>query len=211
MGNAFVSIDIDFWNPLNHTSLRPYLDQLTALCRGRYCIPLSAVTNHQQMLPLVNASGATRLVNLDTHSDLADPTAAELSCGTWVGYCKARQVGHYHWIHADTHEKGECNGEWPIFRPRGVDHDLTDWELVTHERVRRAPALDKLLNGAVAVCVCSSPSYSYDGLLDQFTAWRKEHAIPYRKGRLDEHFGRKATPPSRKSLTRQSSPALYAS
>ncbi len=202
---TFVSIDIDFWNPLNHTSLRPYLDQLVTLCRGRHFIPIRAVTNHQQMLPLVNESGATKLVNLDTHSDLADTTANELSCGTWVSFCKLRHTSHYHWIHADTHYKGECNGEWPIFKARGLDEDLTDWDLVTHQRVRRAPNLETLLCDAAIVCVCSSPSYSYDGLLEQFDAWRKEHDIPYRKGRRDEHFGRKATPPSRLRLTREPS------
>ncbi len=207
---TFVSIDVDFWNPLNHTSLRPYLDQLVALCRGRHFIPIRAVTNHQQMLPLVNESGATKLVNLDTHSDLSDPHVTdEFNCGTWCSFVANRRESHYHWIHADSVQKGECNGDLePIFRPRGVNHDLTDWGHVTHERVRRAPNLDTLLCDASIVCVCSSPSYSYDGLLDQFHAWRKEHDIPYRKGRLDEHFGRKATPPSRLSLTPRRSSTL---
>ncbi len=201
---TFVSIDIDFWNPLNHTSLRPYLDQLAALCRGRHYIPIRAVTNHQQMLPLVNESGATRLVNLDTHSDLTDPHGTEeLSCGTWVAFVKQRRQAEYHWIHASPVSDGECNGDWPIFRPRGVNHDLTDWGLVTHEKVRRAPNLETLLCDASMVCVCSSPSYAYDGLLDQFDAWRREHDIPYRKGRLNEHFGRKASPTSRLPLTRR--------
>lgn len=200
MGLSFVSLDCDFFNPLNHSSLRPYLDQLVALCRGRHFIPIRAVTNHQQMLPLLNASGATKLVNMDTHSDLADEPM-ELNCGTWVSFFKGRRDSHYHWIHADGIWAGECNGDDPIFRRRGVNHDMTDWGLVTHQKVRRAPNLETLLCDACMVCVCSSPSYACSELQAQFHAWRKEHGIHYTKGRKNERYGRKATPSRRSSLT----------
>lgn len=207
MGQKFVSLDLDFWNPLNHSSLRPYLDQLVDLCHGRHFIPIRAVTNHQQMLPLVNASQATRLVNLDTHSDLAsDPE--ELNCGTWCSYVAQRRDAQYHWIHASAAWEGECNGDDPIFHRTGVNHELTDWGLVTHQKVRRAPNLDTLLCDACMVCVCSSPQYAEAGLEEQFHAWRQEHAIPYRKGRRDESFGRKATPSRRIPLTTPASLTL---
>lgn len=202
MSQAFVSLDIDFFNPLNHSSLRPYLDQLVALCRGRHFIPIRAVMNHQQMLPLLNQSRATKVVNVDTHSDLSDPTVTEeLNCGTWLTYYVHRRDSHYHWIHADDTRIGDCNGDDPIFRSNGADQCLTDWALVTHEKVRRPPNLHTLLCDASMVCVCSSPMYADDELIEQFNDWRKAHDIPYRKGRKDEWYGRKATPPRRKSLT----------
>lgn len=194
MADSFVSLDIDFFNPLNHTSLRPYLDQLTALCRARR-IPLSAVMNHQQMLGLVNESPADRLVNLDTHSDLGDTSADMLTCGSWVAYVKWRKQGSYQWLHAGHASAGECNGEFPIFGANGRGHyDLTDWAHVSHRRLLRPPKVEVLLKQAVAVAVCSSPMYSYDGLEDHFVAWRKQHGVPYRKGRRDETYGRQESP-----------------
>ena len=191
---TFLSIDCDFWNHLRRSSMRGYLNELALNCRA-FGLPLHAVMNHQQMLPLVDASGADTLINLDTHSDLADSLADMLNCGTWVSFCRQRHHGRYHWVHAGPLHEGECNPNDPIWSRRRPRTELTDWAEIIREKVSAPPPLSTLLHDTVAVAVCSSPMYAHEDLIDQFTAWRKDWGIPYKKGRTDEHYGRRATPP----------------
>jgi hypothetical protein len=88
----------------------------------------------------------------------------------------------------------------PIWGRRRPRPHLTDWADLVREQVKAAPRLSTLLHDAVAVAVCSSPMYAHEDLIDQFTAWRKDWGIPYKKGRADEHYSRRATP-SRFRLT----------
>jgi len=200
--DTFLSIDIDYWNHLPYPNcvggMVRYLNELAHLCKEQR-IKLTCVMNHQQMLPKVNASKARKLVNLDTHSDMADPSVECLDCGSWVGFVSWRREGHFHWIHAEAMDIGECSGNVrgvPMFRAPGPAYSSnTDWEKITHARKLAPPNLNQLLPTVREVCVCSSPDFAEKDLYRMFMVWKKEHNIPYTKGRRDEGYGCEQTPP----------------
>lgn len=201
---TFLSIDIDYWNNIEHslnkdnplqpkvTALTDFLQELTDKARERN-IPISAVMNHQQMLPKVNRSEARTVINIDTHSDFVDTTVTELNCGTWLAYVHWRHEGNYFWIHASSADEGECNGDAIIFSDRGPTRGLSDWFTYDHQR-RETPIVDELLKECIEICVCSSPAYSYDELIRVFHVWRKKNNISYQKGLCDEQHGRVCCP-----------------
>lgn len=199
---TFLSVDIDFFNDEDETVLRRYLDKLTDFAHERG-IPISSVTNHQQMLDLVNNSGATGLVNVDYHSDLASDDVKEFECGTWVTYVEERQKKHYHWIHSGLSHEGDCNGDKLLFSDNSdiVNQQRvgrnTGWGKVTHKRVRARKLTfpEKIAPNCVGVCVCSSPSYSSDELIEEFNKWRKGHKINHKRGRNNEFFRSARIPP----------------
>ena len=196
MPDTFLSIDLDFFNPFcdgeyadsrRHVWLaRRYLDSVARQCRKRG-IPLSAVMNHQQMLRHVDQSGATRLINLDTHSDLVSRDVSSFHCGSWTSFVKRRRESTYHWIHAGLVYEGECSSH-PIFagarRPR---HTMTDWKRVIRTKVSRMPRISTLLKGVVHASVVLSPAYSYSELEPVFRRWVKKWEVPYTKGVRREH------------------------
>jgi hypothetical protein len=188
--STYLSIDIDFWyhRPKGAVTAALYLDEVAQLCQDQSII-LRAVMNHHQMLPLVDSSGATTLVNLDLHSDLADSDVGDFNCGTWASYCKARKHGHYHWIQGDAIDEGECNHPAPIWSRNGRHKAyLTDWGSIQRTYTKTAPSPSTLVNHeCVGVGVCLSPCYCGYHLGRVFHDWRKRWAIPYRKGRANEY------------------------
>lgn len=52
-----------------------------------------------------------------------------------------------------------------------------------------------LLMKLLSLVVCLSPDYSDSNLQEFFHEWRKKNRIPYKRGRLNEQFGRKCSPP----------------
>ena len=197
----FLSVDIDFWaGRINEALLAErYLDKVAAQCRT-FNIPLNAVTNHQQMLPLVDASNATTLVNIDTHSDLAGDDVDELNTGTWVSYVKWRRNGHYHWIQGRDIAWGECNGSSPIFSPNGKhNYSLTDWGSLQRTYTLSLPHPGRWIVGTTTRCVgvgvCLSPAWCSEDLSKVFHAWRKRWKVSYRRGRIEEErMGTKRVP-----------------
>ena len=128
MPRTYISIDIDFWGPRwgvkeTREDLRDTLK--TALGRR---IPVIAVMNHQQLLREVNGSQASRLINVDEHSDLAPADCDELNCGTWVSYVRWRRGGEYLWIRNTRELSGSCNyGSWENWKAD------TDWWMARSE------------------------------------------------------------------------------
>ena len=195
--SCYLSIDIDYWNyALNRTrKAKAYLDKIALLSRAKG-IPIQAMMNHHQMLPLVNKSGATTLINIDTHSDLADDTVEQLNVGTWVSYVKQRRQSHYHWIHGGPLEDGECNSEDPIFPRRGKPHlDLTDWGTLQRTQLDTPPRPERVMRDVVAVGVVLSPSYCMWDLEPVFHSWRKDWEISYLRGVKNERLVRRTLSP----------------
>ena len=183
---TFLSIDIDFWNDLKPERLEADLRFIIERAKKKN-LPINAVMNHQQMTPLVNESGALRLLNIDTHSDLASFDVRSFNCGTWVSYVKWRKKGTYAWYHRLSVSHGECS-VYPIFRRDGVNHKFVDWKSVDRQQVKRLPKLNFLFNECVGVCLCMSPAYSDWQFRDVFRNLVKEYGIPYKRGREDEDY-----------------------
>ena len=192
---TYLSVDLDFFNPWDH-----YLEEVETMlvliirqARKRN-IPLLAVMNHQQLLPVVNASRARRLVNVDEHSDVTEGDISELDCGSWVSYVRWRAQGHYHWVrNCCSTSRGNCNGElswgedteWrKVTSVNRADHAHVGPDYVTSPRHR-----------CVGVGLCMSPSFSTAGLQDLFRRIVAEEGVPYKKGRRQEKYSRKIKPP----------------
>lgn len=199
---TYLSLDLDFFNAAGEgdrpTFLRlvdEHLDRVAKFVKRRG-VPCVAVMNHQQMLRFVDDSGCDTLLNVDTHSDLAEADVTEFSCGTWVSYVSWRKKGRYVWHHGYTAYRGDCSGNVNLFRPRPRFErgQLSGWNDVIHRRSIKMPALT---NNITSIGVCLSPSYvdyaKETG--DMLRDWVKKHNIRYVKGRLDEHFAFTRTPP----------------
>lgn len=202
---TLLSVDIDFWNYRNNPekSLKRYLSRLSHLSKER-CVPIHAITNHQQILKWVNKSSARKIINIDTHSDLAWACVDRLNCGTWVNYVAWREEGSYHWVRNCSAYSGDCTGTIEIFKdgskplryPARIgsaykDLKPWDWKNISHS-YGRLPKLENL--DLTEIIVCESPSYSYRNLISIFHEWRKQNKIPYLKGRRNESFQLKVTP-----------------
>jgi len=194
----FLSVDIDYWNLVDNglDYADAFLDRLAYTAKLQD-IPLSAVMNHQQMLPHVSASSARTLINIDTHSDLAPKGAEVLDCGSWVAYVPWRRQGTYHWIHASELRDGDCSlavYSTPMFRNTGRPAASSDWRSIRHRTTSSLPAVSRLLKDCSGICVCSSPDYADGDLYEYFTQWRREYNLPYKHGRKNEDYGRMLRP-----------------
>jgi hypothetical protein len=193
---TYLSIDIDYWNSdrgsilgyrsTEETRVYRWLTKVFNLARYKG-IPIKAVMNHQQLLDHVDGSKAQHLLNIDTHSDLADATTDVFNCGTWVSFVRWRQQGIYTWMHALGIEDGECNAEAPIFE-EGTKPSFTDWGEINRRKVSHAklPGAPAILKGVTEIGFVLSPAYADDHLQPIFYQLVAEHNLPYTKGRYDE-------------------------
>lgn len=182
----YLSIDADYWTDADRAH-----DQLTAVVKQarRRNLPLVSVMNHQQLLPFVNTAPATKLINVDEHSDLCDCAIRRLECGSWVAYVRWRRDGEYLWIrrHRST-VNGSCNGHlyW---------NDGNDWG---EARSKFHPSLDvaSLVNrDCVGVGLCMSPAYANKPVQRAFDSVIRELQVPWVKGRRRESHERRIAPP----------------
>jgi len=194
--STYLSVDLDFWNNQFEEVAEDDLEHIFAGAK-KLGIPTVAVMNHQQLTPFVNRSGATKLVNIDTHSDLADKYVEYRNCGTWVSYVKWRAKGKYKWVHRLSLFVGECNSGNPIFMDVGPARmNLVDWSEVSHERVKYLPKANSLLTDCCSIGFVLSPSYTNHELQPIFKQMVKKYNIPYLKGtRNEENKLSWATPP----------------
>ena len=201
--STYLSLDLDFFNasgrsaePLFLGLVEYNLERVAEFVKRRK-IPCVAVMNHQQMLRFVDQSGCDTLLNVDTHSDLAEASIDALSCGTWVSYVKWRKTGQYIWHHGYTAYRGDCSGGANLFcpRPRHKRGQMSGWRDVHHKKTTRMPPLG---NDIKAVGVCLSPCYVDfpEETGELLRDWYDRHRIPYVKGRLDEHFSVPRRPPT---------------
>lgn len=194
---TFLSVDMDFFNlDTDMGRARRFLDGVLGLG-----VPTRAVMNHQQMLPMVNGSGANYLLNVDAHSDLTSFRTRDLNCGSWVTFVKWADIGTYHWW--GRHDIGDCTGgRFPIFTPSGVSRRVEArrewaWGELKVDYEDRLPRLGDY--GIVGACVCMSPSYSTFEAKAVFKKWVRDNRVPYRRGVLDENMKWAfRTPPVRK-------------
>lgn len=188
--NKYLSIDIDFWNYTDLYQANNEINKLIYELLNRK-VDIFACTNHQQMLQHVDDSDADLLINLDTHSDLADFTNVNFNCGTWASFVQWRRHGKYLWLHRSSTAEGECN----IYEDRaekltamfqyGTRSDLTDWEAINHRTITYIP-WKLLLNNTVAAGFCLSPSYCTYPLEEIFFNIVSKYHLNYVKGERNE-------------------------
>jgi hypothetical protein len=185
---TYLSIDIDYWNLGTSRDLDRELNSLLRLANN---IPIIAVMNHQQLLPIINTSGANHLVNIDEHSDLTACDVNELECGTWVSYVTWRRTGTYLWIRSQKGTAyGSCNGEDNSWN-KGNDWKKAESKYINPDNLR----LVKYLSNCVGIGICMSPNYANYDLMDIFRKVIKQYNIPYKKGVMRENNKRKIRPP----------------
>lgn len=183
---TYLSVDIDYW--YQPEIARRALTLLMEAVPSR--VPVTAVMNHQQMLPEVNASGASRLINIDEHSDLAEATVKKLACGTWISYVKWRKQGTYIWIRPEQSYQGSCNGD-----DRAIWNAGTDWKYSESKYIsRRNLQITKYLQDCVGVGLCMSPAYVFPDIIVVFREIVDRYGIPYRKGLWKERNIRNERP-----------------
>ena len=156
-------------------------------------VPVIAVMNHQQMLSSVNDSGASRLINIDEHSDLADRNVDRLECGTWISYVNWRRQGTYIWIRPKIHYYGSCNGnDWGLWN-QGTDGDRSESRYIDSKNLR----VTTYLYDCVGVGLCMSPAYAIADVANVFRDIVKKYGIPYREGLMHEKNRRMVRPSQR--------------
>lgn len=195
---TYLSIDMDYWNGCTPAYTFKSLFNLLERLQNKG-IPMMACMNHQQMLHHVNNSNARKLINLDTHSDLAQPAIDRLNCGTWVSYIKWRHQGEYIWCHRDSISAGDCS-RWGskygrIFPNNGMINKISsDWQKIQRIKMH-LPNYKYLTNHTVAAGLVLSPEYVEDELECVFYDAIKKFNLNYLKGRRDEFYSKFAIPP----------------
>lgn len=192
--SVFLSVDFDFWNycPNNFYQDISFLIQLGK----KYKIPITAVTNHQQMLRYIDKDKARVLINLDTHNDIITKDSNIFDCGSWVSYVKWRKDGTYLWIHAGPVCEGDVSafrgGNFYDFRdPLRIDYTHTDWKLLKRipaslYRLKMSSILKRYLSQISFISFCVSPAYTEMDLQKLGKALLKTKDIPILRGRKDE-------------------------
>lgn len=183
----FLSIDLDFWRFPEEAV--PAIEQVVGFVRQRG-LPCTVVMNHQQILPLINASPARTLVNIDEHSDLSGPPINDLNCGTWVSYVRWRAEGRYLWVrnHPNSYH-GCCNGGLGRWNYRH------EWASARTTHAAQHRALDgRLTSDVIEVVLCLSPAFTPEAVYDVGRKMLK--GFPYRREVKNEHQqGRTCRPP----------------
>lgn len=198
---TYLSIDMDYFNGdadlYGPAEMYVRLERLLRRASGK-SIPLIAVMNHQQLLPFVNASGATQLDNIDEHADIESTTCDQLSCGSWVSYVAWRRTGTYRWI---TPQGGGSDCVRIMYDQR--NRAWSDWGRLTY--TSRAPSVSSLLADCAGVGICLSPAYVDPVLEPVFRRLVRDFGIRYLKGQRSEYNSRWTRPsgcgPGRDSLS----------
>lgn len=191
---TYLSIDMDYWNGRTPAYTRRSLFSLLKRLKKKR-VPMIACMNHQQMLNHVNDSNARRLINLDTHSDLAQPAVTMLNCGTWVSYVKWRQKGEFVWCHRRSISEGDCSSGTRIFPNNGaINKIVSDWKKIKRTKMH-LPNYRYLTTHTIAAGLVLSPEYIYEELEWVFYEAIVEFGIDYIKGRRSEDYFKNAIPP----------------
>lgn len=174
---TFLSVDLDYWNEVknNFSRMVKYLKSIRT--SG---IPIVLVKDHEQMLPFVDQSKATSLINLDYHSDLADifvdndetpvlGKTEDFNCGTWVNWVKLRKVSHFLWIHPhkSCYVNSFCSwdrkgvGRCDVNKNPFTKEFNTGWKEAKH-KTGTPPKINRIPN-LTMIGICISPDYiSFD-------------------------------------------------
>jgi len=124
----YLSIDIDYWN-LAETALeaKDFFRKIF-----RLGVPLVIVWDHQDLIEFADKSAATKVINVDYHSDYANLTEKQFEelvpdCGTWVEYIK--RLKEFEWRYPSfsrcfKNMEGRCE-EWTRF---GVNAAMRFWK-----------------------------------------------------------------------------------
>ena len=120
---TYLSVDLDYWIlDIDQESSIAFFQNIF-----EREIPFKIVKEHQELLPFVDESGCTKLINVDWHSDLADTPFTELNEGTWVNAVTWRTEGSYQWVHPSSvgwsSLSGSCFAEVDPF----AFEEVTEW------------------------------------------------------------------------------------
>lgn len=117
--STYLSIDCDYFESLS--LFKKYLDQIIELK-----VPIVCAYEHDEILYDINRSGATRIINIDHHSDLSDYSndgdgPLSLNEGTWANFIENKKDKHFIWIYPQDgcrcdEGTGRCDGGRDPFR-----------------------------------------------------------------------------------------------
>lgn len=106
MHDTYLSIDLDYWDCIAWNSKKSYnLINREKLFNkiNKLNIPINVVWDHHNLLPLINKSNCTNIINVDFHSDLPAKgynklTNVRLNEGTFFLFVKFKKNKKYKWI-----------------------------------------------------------------------------------------------------------------
>ncbi len=140
---TYLSIDLDYFNGRDE-SLVTFFDKVL-----RQYITPKIVRYHHELLPHIDASGCTKLINIDFHSDLCE-SCYELNEGTWVNYVRWRTKGLYEWRYP-VKEPDESNYCHALINPFTTE---SEWKEV---KLKQGLAISR--RGIREIGVCLSPDW----------------------------------------------------
>jgi len=160
----YLSVDIDFWNKL------PLSDAYNALRLIKESGKLrSIVDNHKRLIPSVNKSGQSTVINIDTHSDIKSLNDIAftrdvhpehvINCGDWVNFIRKELRKEYIWMYPASHGvRCDCNGD--VYKYP----ETSGWDSVTKKSVKLFPV--ELIDEATDIGIAVSYYYLSDKLYD---------------------------------------------
>ena len=155
-----LSIDLDYWSS-NRCRIRPrtFFRKLATLG-----LSYRLYMYHQDVVPQVNTSGCSRLINMDYHSDFCDgsPSVSRINVrpceGDWVDWINWRKNGEFVWAPPNYSRcveggSGRCDAfghkNWPYL-------EKNEWAKV---RVTKKPEDVVSWKDIVDISIVVSPGY----------------------------------------------------
>lgn len=141
MEKLYLSVDLDFWNFLSAKSMIKVLEQIRDSGKLRII-----VDNHKNLLPSIDKSRCTTIVNVDTHSDIFSQEDMEdyeknysdhlINCGNWANHVSEEIREHYIWMYPACHgHRCDYNGNGRLFyEPYSIG-----WEKLDKKSIRKFP------------------------------------------------------------------------
>lgn len=118
----YLSVDLDYWRYHSGSkSLNSFLIRLLRMKRRG--LPFKIVETHEKLVPHINKSGLSHIINVDYHSDIVDGVdypgnRLTLNEGTWANFINKRlqEKGCFEWRFPHNNqndlEDGYCHQDW---------------------------------------------------------------------------------------------------
>ena len=148
------------------------------------------MTNHEQMLRIVNGYDCTTLINIDEHSDLCEISPSPmLTCGSWVSFVRQKREMHYKWVYPYR----------SLSSVRGIEGDCSAYGIFPRQysRVPRREIgyrscssmdsftdvwLSRICSEVVHASFCRSPAYTYQHVQFAFLDIARKNGFKVMRG-----------------------------